>query len=572
MASCETFHYTPSRLGSGEGAPRILRWHKRLEIDLNAATRGAPLIYSQRVIAAQGVHFKTYVYIASSDNTVRAYDENALLAGHTIGGWGQVVPIWAAQLGSPASGEGTNIGGDVGVTSTPVLDPDRNRLLVCSCHHKKIRHGAGIQYFIYAIDMFDGKVLQSVELVDVGSPERNFRFEASAEDQRGALNLVNGVVYATFAAFRGDDLGNYHGWLVGCDADDLNIQNFLPTTRTVLGGGCWGPGGAAGAPDGSVFIATGNATFPTFSRHAYFVGRDGRPPAEIGDYFLSVLRVKRIQHKGGVPPQPLGAPKLEVVDWFQPAKINRPADPIRFGGHSGPVTLEELDEKDLDFGSSSCMVLPVINGWRLLVVSTKAFVFLLNAENLGQMGGALDTKHVYVGYDASKPAPVPDFAESHCAPSYLFADGEHLVFLSGGGVWSDGGVSSLVCFKVDATTPQPSLALKWRANVPLTTACASPTVSVSTTGIAGQPDFHALVWVADISANDFRAGRPFLQAYDALTGRLVFDSLANPADQLQSDLPHYAPITCAGHSVYLGTSAGFALFRADADFIRRENA
>jgi hypothetical protein len=569
--NCQTYHYDTARLGFGDGAPQPLRWYKHLEINFGAATRGAPLVYSQRILSQRGIHFRTYVYIASSDNAVRAYDEANLVAGDST-------PLWITWLGTPASGANSNIGGVVGVTSTPVLDPNHSKLFVCS---RRLFWPIRISrpplppktaYFMHALNMYDGTILQSAELTDIADADRDVRFNALTQDQRGALNLVDGTVYATFAAFSGNDLGDYHGWLVGCDANDLTNQHYLPTTKTVLGGGCWGPGGAAAAADGSLYIATGNAMWAVpqpdlhdtalkQKRKDYFDTVAGEPPARLGDYFLSVLRIRKITPSTGVPPRPSGTPRLEVVDWFQPAQVNRPAD-YAVDPPNPIMTLQELDENDLDFGSSSCLLLPDIDQWHLAVVSTKGFVFLLDRDNLGRSGPALDTIHVFTGYDASQPSPDYSPAESHSAPAYLHANGEHLVFFSGGGVSSQGTVKALVCYKVGIIDGHPALSLKWSADVALTNACASPTVGVSNTNIFGQPDFHALVWVADLSANDFHGGGAFIQAHDALTGCLVFDSLARENDQLSSDLPHYAPITCAGQSVYLGTANGFAMFRA----------
>jgi hypothetical protein len=191
------------------------------------------------------------------------------------------------------------------------------------------------------------------------------------------------------------------------------------------------------------------------------------------------------------------------------------------------MSLEELDARDLDFGSSSCLVLPEIDGRHLVVVSTKGFVFLLDGDNLGHSGSALYMEHVFTG-------------QSHTAPAYLFADGEHLVFFTGG------GDTGLVCFRVETGGPDPTLSLKWKVDVSLTDACASPTIGVSTTGMFGQPDFHALVWIADVVAAHVHLGASMVQAFDALTGKLFFNSLDYLwLNQQLPDLPHYAPITCA---------------------------
>jgi hypothetical protein len=247
--TCQTYHYDTARLGFGDGAPRPLRWYKHLEINFGATTWGAPLVYSHRILSQRGMHFKNYVYIASSDNTVRAYHEENLIAGDST-------PLWTAWLGPPASGAGSNIGGVFGITSTPVLDPNHSKLFVCSRRELwPIRLPRNDTYFMHALNMYDGTILQSAELTDIADADRDFRFNALTQDQRGALNLVDRTVYATFAAFRGDDLEQYHGWLVGCDADDLTRQHYLPTTKTVLGGGCWGPGGAAASEDGSLMAS-----------------------------------------------------------------------------------------------------------------------------------------------------------------------------------------------------------------------------------------------------------------------------------------------------------------------------
>ena len=241
---------------------------------------------------------------------------------------------------------------------------------------------------MHSISLLDGTVLQSAELSDAGAPDRNFEFDAAWQDQRGALNLVDGTVYATFAAFLGDDLGEYHGWLVGCEADDLKVQYFLPTTRTVLGGGCWGPGGAAAASDGSLFIATGNAMWklpqpdPDGSllkerRKEYFAAQGGQSPAAMGDYFLSVLRIKKSRRSARgrrLVPARLRAPTRRLPPG---SRLPIEADDAAPGaGRQGP-----------GFRSSSCLILPEIDGRRLVLVSTKGFVILYWMATISAMRG-----------------------------------------------------------------------------------------------------------------------------------------------------------------------------------------
>ena len=130
------------------------------------------------------------------------------------------------------------------------------------------------------------------------------------------------------------------------------------------------------------------------------------------------------------------------------------------------------------------------------------------------------------------------------------------MFLTGG------GDSGLACFRVDTSGPQPSLSLRWRVDVSLSDACASPTLALSTTNIFGKPDFHALVWIADVAAGNIHLNSSLIQAFDALTGELVYNSLDFQQTQPAPELPHYAPITCSGYSTYIGTSNGFMQYRA----------
>ena len=44
-------------------------------------------------------------------------------------------------------------------------------------------------------------------------------FVSLAQEDRGALALVNGIVYVPYSGYFGD-CGNYHGWVVGVDINN----------------------------------------------------------------------------------------------------------------------------------------------------------------------------------------------------------------------------------------------------------------------------------------------------------------------------------------------------------------
>lgn len=499
MGDCQTFHYDGGRLGLGDGAAIGSTWHKKIAVALGSAVRGAPL-FLQGWVLQEGPHAgetHNMVYVAASDNHVYAYAEDQLLAANTT-------PLWSVNLGPPVTRSGSNIPPPLGICSTPVLDPANSRMFVCA--YQDAGGGQSV-YHMYALDLDTGTVIQSAPLSDPGAAGRP-TFDGNAQDQRGGLNLVNGRVYATFADFYAYDIGNYHGWVVGCNANNLNNQWYFSTTKNVLAGGCWGPGGAAAAADGTLFIATGNATT---ADNNYWAGiPSGQHPGDLGDYFISVVRLG-VTYTGY-------AGHLSVLDWYQ------------------PTDSRSLNDSDLDLGSSSCLILPDIGGMQLLVLSAKDSIYLLDRNALGHWGGELWRAHIFAG-------------ESHSAPAYYKTpSGDHYVYFSGG------GQPGLICYKVVVSSGTATLQEVWRANgpgMPFDEACSSPTV-----GAVTSPSNYALVWVADSGAT------PVLRAFNALDGSLVYHSDAVAADSLGA-VPNYPPVTCAGASVYVGTTAGFSLYRAN---------
>jgi hypothetical protein len=83
-------------------------------------------------------------------------------------------------------------------------------------------------------------------------------FTSLIQNQRGALGLVNGVVYIPYSGHDGD-CSNYHGWVVGVPIN--NPSTVTAWATRAVGGGIWGHGGVAS--DGTnMFVVTGN-TFQT---------------------------------------------------------------------------------------------------------------------------------------------------------------------------------------------------------------------------------------------------------------------------------------------------------------------
>ena len=94
--------------------------------------------------------------------------------------------------------------------------------------------------------------------VNATASYNGINFVSFAQEERGGLAHVNGIVYVCYSGYVGD-CGNYHGWVVGVDIN--NPTNVHAWATTATGGGIWGHGGVAS--DGTnMFVVTGN-TFNT---------------------------------------------------------------------------------------------------------------------------------------------------------------------------------------------------------------------------------------------------------------------------------------------------------------------
>jgi len=528
-----TYHGDLARTGENRHFPfrSTDTWRKYAMLPLgpHGVVRGAPLLVPRWRFRSgpHAGHRHNLVLVTTTANLVQAYSEAQMLAAGST-------PLWTRDLGTPNGRGGSNIPPPLGITSTPVVDVDGGRAFVMTMQDD----GAGGGFFrIFSLDLDTGATLDSALLSDPGGAGRP-TFDGNAQDQRGGLNLVGGRVYATFADFLAFDAGPFHGWVVACAADHLADQLFLSLTRTIHGGGAWGPGGAVAAPDGTLYISTGNGiTGDDSPTSPYWVGLGAQHPADIGDYLEGVVRVG-VTQAGGLP-------SLTVLDWYQ------------------PTWTRLLNRDDLDFGGSSPIVLPRIDGWELIVTTAKdGNVYLLDRHNLGHWGNELWASGAY----GSTPSYFSN--ESKSAPAYHHdkATGQHFVYVTGS------GTPGLAAFRVDTSGPRPRLVEAWNAGLTLSDAPSSPTVIASPSASGeGDEDEHgrhgaghakrqaALVWIADGIDGD----PAVLRAFDAVTGAPVFSSDAVPANVVGASLPHFAPISAGGRSVFLGTANGLVAYTHD---------
>jgi outer membrane protein assembly factor BamB len=202
----------------------------RQDTAFNAPLQGA--VYAQPLYWDGGAGGQDLVIVATQRNEVIAFDP---LTG---------TRIWSQTLASPAPRSELPCGNidPLGVTGTPVIDPARKLLFVAAMT-------SGPRHRVYTLSLADGNISGTPFDVEASVPG----FSSSVQNQRGALALLNGILYVPYSGHFGD-CGNYAGWVIGFDTN-----GSLPAAsyRTGHGGGIWAMSGVA-AMGGSLFVATGN--------------------------------------------------------------------------------------------------------------------------------------------------------------------------------------------------------------------------------------------------------------------------------------------------------------------------
>ena len=140
----------------------------------------------------------------------------------------------------------------VGAIGTPVVD-----LASRSLFFDSLIDGVTKKHFIYSLNVDTGATNAGWPVdVNATAMYNGIIFNSLVQEDRGALALVNGIVYVPYSGYNGD-CGAYHGWVVGVQAN--NPSNVMAWATTAVRGGIWGHSGVAS--DGTnMFVITGNTT------------------------------------------------------------------------------------------------------------------------------------------------------------------------------------------------------------------------------------------------------------------------------------------------------------------------
>ena len=246
-----------------------------------------PLYVGGLTMADKKVH--NVVFVATEHNTVYAFDADDATA---------TAPLWSLNVGPSGTNSCDNLEPEVGITSTPVIDPTAGTIYFIS---KGQEAGGWIQR-IHAVNIVTGAertgsplvLSASVKGTGAGTSGGNVAFNATTQLNRPGLLLVNGVVYAAFASHC--DAGAYHGWLLGYSYDGTRFQQALALNVSPNGsaGGIW-QGGVGLSSDGtSLYVVAGNGSTNPSAAALDSVG-ERLPPAPLRLQRAGLLDPDRLQ-------------------------------------------------------------------------------------------------------------------------------------------------------------------------------------------------------------------------------------------------------------------------------------
>ena len=199
--------------------------------------------FASPLYVEDGPNHKGVFIVGSTSNDVVALDE-------TTGAM-----VWTKNIGTVATASGVGCGNvnPRGIVGTPVIDLDARTIYAVGA----MGPGATTHYEAHALSIDDGSEKAGWPAIIDGkimSSEGGLAFDPHPENQRGALSLVNGILYVPFGGHDGD-CGGYHGWVVAVDTKNPAMVAGWATKGA--GGAIWASGGMASDGTG-VFATTGN--------------------------------------------------------------------------------------------------------------------------------------------------------------------------------------------------------------------------------------------------------------------------------------------------------------------------
>jgi hypothetical protein len=313
--------------------------------------------------------------------------------------------LWMHSIGTAPGTGYAGCGNDTGITGTPVIDVASRTIYVAGV----VMGAGGANHEIHALSIDDGTEKTgwpiSVSSLKGGG---TLAFDPQIHNQRGALSLVNGILYVPYGGHVAD-CKPYHGWVVAINASNPTMAAAWATGDT--GSAIWAAGGMASNGDG-VFATTG----------------DG--------------------HAGNAT----------HIDSEEVVHVTGMAQVTRATGIFFPTDWRSMDGGDLDFGAVSPVVITVPGSTpsTLVAATTKhGHFFLLNPAQLGNAttgGGSLVDLTIAGGGMSIRAAQA----------AYVSSTGVHVVMNASNTMCPMGTNGGVISVLVTAGNP-PAAKVAWCA-------------------------------------------------------------------------------------------------------------
>jgi hypothetical protein len=460
---------------------------KLFTIKVDGDVYAQPLYLPGVDIPGKGKH--NVLFVATENDSVYAFDADNPSA-----------PLWHVNLANSAGGvtplseRDTScffIVPQVGITSTPVIDPKTGTLYVLARtkEHKGLLSADVFRQRLHALAITTGaekfggpvEIKASVKGTGSGQAGGQVAFDPQRENPRAALLLVNGSVYLSWGS--SCDVGPYHGWLMAYDANTLAQKAVFNTSPDATDSAIWqGDAGPAADKDGNVFVVTGNGEFDAATN-----GRD------FGDTVL------KLSSRGQ---------NFTLLDYFTPSNQ------------------AQLNDRDNDLGSSGPVLLPDQAGAHphvLVAAGKEGKIYVIDRDRMGKFQPN-DDSHA-----------VQTIAASHGAFGAMAYWNQNVFFI--------GSETRLEDFAVD----HAQLTLKASGPTRFLDSGATPVISAN-----GSKD--AIVWAASSKNWNEPPGRPaILYAYAAAdVNRELFTTEQNSQRDRPGVALRFAMPAVINGKVYLG--------------------
>jgi hypothetical protein len=473
---------------------------KLLTLSVDDEVYSQPLVFNNLAI---GTVKHNVVFIATVNNTIYAFDgdDGSLYWEKNFTAMGMRPPN-VEDISNLINMPYTDFTYNFGIVGTPVIDSLSQTIYFVA----RSTDGTKFYQYLHAVNIVNGNeqsgspVLINASVTGTGDGNVNnvVSFDPFFNNQRQGLTLVKGVVYITYSSH--GDIGYYHGWVLGYNAQTLQQLFVYNDTPDGEDGGIWESGmGMAADVQGNLYLTTGNGTVGTSSGSPNDPSPD---PADLTNRGESALKLI-----------PSGS-TLIVSSYFTPSNY------------------VDLNINDNDYGSMGTLLIP--NSSYYFTGCKDGNLYLLNRDNMG-------------GYSSSSnnvQQTIPILGSLHCQPAYYKGRSKEFVY-----VWSEEDQLRALPFDRSSNTFS-GIQILSNAFGPSGESGAELSVSAN-----GTVDGTGIVWASyakSVNAEDV-TGQGILKAFDANdVTKELWNSGKNSNDNPGNFAKFSAPTIANGH-VYLAT-------------------